>query len=78
MSRLEVQCDATHTRVGAFPTVTHMGSADGSSGWMYDHITNIALSSLMALDAGTNRINLQLSGELPRYSFLLDADLIGI
>jgi hypothetical protein len=55
-----------------------MGSADDPSLRLYDHITNVALSSLEALTAGTKRINLKPSGELPRDSFLQSADLIGV
>lgn len=56
----------------------HRGSAAGPSGWTYEMICTACQSSDAATRATLALVNLILSGELPRETFLLDGNLIGL
>ena len=56
----------------------HRGSAAGPSGWTLEMICTACQSSDAATLAVLGVVNLILSGELPRETFLLDSNLIGL
>ena len=56
----------------------HRGSAPGPSGWTFEMICAACQSSDAATRATLGVVNLILSGELPRESYLLDGLLIGL
>ncbi len=56
----------------------HRGSAGGPTGWTFEMVCAAAQASDAGFQSVLAFVNLVLSGELPRASFLLDSSLIGL